>query len=98
MIKLSNGFRRVVRLKFNIPQPISTIRYLKGSQLMIITFVSVILFVILVAVTFAGGRLARVIHAEQLSAESNDAMIQALGLVDMLTAYILMLLICSDKG
>src|SRR5437762_12418126 len=98
MSELSNGSRRVIRLKSNIPQRISTIRELKGSQLMIITLVSVILFVILVAVTFLGGRLARVLPEEQLSAESKDAMKLALGLVATMTAILLGLLISSAKG
>src|SRR5213082_2222795 len=65
---------------------------------MIITLVSVILFVILVAVTFLGGRLARVLPEEQLSAESKDAMKLALGLVATMTAILLGLLISSAKG
>src|SRR5436309_8948655 len=64
---------------------------------MIITLVSVILFVILVAVTFLGGRLARVLPEEQLSAESRDAMKLALGLVATMTAILLGLLISSAK-
>src|SRR4029450_10655455 len=65
---------------------------------MIITLVSVILFVILVAVAFLGGRLARVLPKEQLSAESKDAMKLALGLVATMTAILLGLLISSAKG
>src|SRR6059058_4510580 len=65
---------------------------------MIITLVSVILFVILVAVTFLGGRLARVVPSEQLSAESKDAVKLALGLVATMTAILLGLLISSSKG
>ena len=65
---------------------------------MIITLVSVILFVILVAVAFLGGRLARVLPEEQLSAESKDAMKLALGLVATMTAILLGLLISSAKG
>src|SRR5207237_8226153 len=65
---------------------------------MIITLVSVILFAILVAVTFLGGRLARVLPEEQLSAESKDAMKLALGLVATMTAILLGLLISSAKG
>src|SRR5437762_10332220 len=65
---------------------------------MIITLVSVILFVILVAVVFLGGRLARVLPEEQLSAESKDAMKLALGLVATMTAILLGLLISSAKG
>jgi hypothetical protein len=41
---------------------------------MIITLVSVFLLVILVAVVFLGGSLARVLPEEQLSAESKDPM------------------------
>src|SRR5947199_4750890 len=65
---------------------------------MIITLVSVIVFVILVGVTFLGGRLARVLPEEQLSAESKDAMKLALGLVATMTAILLGLLISSAKG
>src|SRR5438045_9718302 len=65
---------------------------------MIITLVSGILFVIFVAVTFLGGRLARVLPEEQLSAESKDAMKLALGLVATMTAILLGLLISSAKG
>jgi len=65
---------------------------------MIITLVSVILFAILVAVTFLGGRLARVLPEEQLSADSKDAMKLALGLVATMTAILLGLLISSAKG
>src|SRR4029453_16353525 len=65
---------------------------------MIITLVSFILFVILVAVAFLGGRLARVLPKEQLSAESKDAMKLALGLVATMTAILLGLLISSAKG
>src|SRR5438045_8049516 len=65
---------------------------------MIITLVSVILFVILVGVTFLGGRLARVLPEEQLSADSKDAMKLAMGLVATMTAILLGLLISSAKG
>src|SRR4029453_10507207 len=65
---------------------------------MIITLVSFILFVILVAVAFLGGRLARVLPKEQLSAESKDAMKLALGLIATMTAKLLGLLISSAKG
>src|SRR5207249_3912998 len=65
---------------------------------MIITLVSVIVFVILVAVTFLGGRLRRVLPAEQLSAESKDGMKLALGLVATMTAILLGLLISSAKS
>ena len=65
---------------------------------MIITLVSVIVFVILVGVTFLGGRLARVLPEEQLSADSKDAMKLALGLVATMTAILLGLLISSAKG
>src|SRR5213596_4124818 len=65
---------------------------------MIITLVSVIVFVILVAVTFLGGRLRRFVPSEQLSAESKDAMKLALGLVATMTAILLGLLISSAKG
>lgn len=65
---------------------------------MIITLVSVLLFVILVAVVFLGGRLARVLPEEQLGAESKDAMKLALGLVATMTAILLGLLISSAKG
>src|SRR5437764_13763858 len=64
---------------------------------MIITLVSVIVFVILVGVTFLGGRLARVLPEEQLSDESRDAMKLALGLVATMTAILLGLLISSAK-
>src|SRR2546429_425922 len=65
---------------------------------MIITLVSVILFAILVAVPFVGGRLARVLPEEQLGDESKDAMKLALGLVATMTAILLGLLISSAKG
>src|SRR5947199_7388492 len=65
---------------------------------MIITLVSVIVFVILVGVTFLGGRLARVLPEEQLSAESKEVMKLALGLVATMTAILLGLLISSAKG
>src|SRR6059036_3615978 len=65
---------------------------------MIITLVSVILFAILVVVTFLGGRLARVLPEEQLSDESRDAMKLALGLVATMTAILLGLLISSAKS
>jgi hypothetical protein len=65
---------------------------------MIIALVSVILFVILIAVVFVGGRLARVLPEEQLSAESKDAMKLALGLIATMTAILLGHLISSAKG
>src|SRR5207249_5188183 len=65
---------------------------------MIITLVSLTLYVILVGMTFLGGRLARVLPEEQLSADSKDAMKLALGLVATMTAILLGLLISSAKG
>jgi hypothetical protein len=65
---------------------------------MIITFIAFILFIGLVAVALLGGRLRRLLPAEQLSAESKDAVKLALGLVATMTAILLGLLISSAKG
>src|SRR5207249_11943524 len=65
---------------------------------MIIAAVALILFIVLVGVTLLGGRLRRLLPAEQLSAESKDAVKLALGLVGTMTAIPLGLLISSAKG
>ncbi len=65
---------------------------------MIITTVALILFVVLVGVTLLGRGLRRLLPAEQLSAESKDAVKLALGLVGTMTAILLGLLISSAKG
>src|SRR5438034_5490383 len=64
---------------------------------MIIIAIALALFVSLVGVTLAGARVRRVLTAEQLSAESRDAMKLALGLVATMTAILLGLLISSAK-
>lgn len=56
---------------------------------MIITAVTLILFIVLVALTLLGGRLRRLLPAEQLSAESKDAVKLARGLVRTMTAILL---------
>jgi hypothetical protein len=65
---------------------------------MIISLIAVILFVGLVGVSLLGGRLARHLPAEQLSADSKDAVKLAMGLVATMTAVLLGLLITSAKG
>ena len=65
---------------------------------MIISVIALILFLGLVSVTLLGGRLRRLIPAEQLSDESKDAVKLALGLVATMTAILLGLLISSAKG
>ncbi len=65
---------------------------------MIIGLIAVILFMGLVGVSLLGGRLARLLPAEQLSTESKDAVKLALGLVATMTAILLGLLISSAKG
>jgi uncharacterized membrane protein (DUF485 family) len=65
---------------------------------MIVIVVALILFVGLVAVALLGGYLRRLLPAEQLSAESKDAVKLALGLVATMTAILLGLLISSAKG
>jgi uncharacterized membrane protein (DUF485 family) len=65
---------------------------------MIITAIALILFITLVGFTLLGGRLGRLLPAEQLSAESKDAVKLALGLVATMTAILLGLLISSAKG
>jgi len=65
---------------------------------MIIPAVALTLFVILVAVTLMGGRLRRLLPAEQLSTETKDAVKLALGLVATMTAILLGLLISSAKS
>ena len=65
---------------------------------MIISLIAVILFVCLVGVSLLGGRLARHLPAEQLSADSKDAVKLAMGLVATMTAVLLGLLITSAKG
>jgi uncharacterized membrane protein (DUF485 family) len=65
---------------------------------MIITVIALILFIGLVAVALLGGCLRRLVPAEQLSADSKDAVKLALGLVATMTAILLGLLISSAKG
>jgi len=65
---------------------------------MIITIIALILFIALVGVTLLGGRLRRLLPAEQLNAESKEAIKLALGLVGTMTAILLGLLISSAKG
>jgi hypothetical protein len=65
---------------------------------MIIIIVALTLFIVLVGVTLLGGRLRRLVPAEQLSDESKDAIKLALGLVGTMTAILLGLLISSAKG
>jgi uncharacterized membrane protein (DUF485 family) len=65
---------------------------------MIITVIALILFIGLVSVTLLGGCLRRFLPAEQLNAESKDAVKLALGLVATMTAILLGLLISSAKG
>jgi Protein of unknown function (DUF4239) len=65
---------------------------------MIILAIALALFLGLVSVTLAGARVHRVLTAEQLSAESRDAMKLALGLVATMTAILLGLLISSAKS
>src|SRR5881409_284069 len=65
---------------------------------MIISVIALILFIGLVSVTLLGGRLRRLLPAEQLNDESKDAVKMALGLVATMTAILLGLLISSAKG
>src|SRR6266567_9304439 len=65
---------------------------------MIISVIALILFIGLVGVALLGGRLRRLLPAEQLNAESKDAVKLALGLVATMTAILLGLLISSAKG
>ena len=65
---------------------------------MIMTLISVVLFLALVAVSVLGGRLARLLPEEQLSADSKDAVKLAMGLVATMTAVLLGLLITSAKS
>src|SRR5260370_41738504 len=65
---------------------------------MIISVIALILFIGLVSVTLLGGRLRRLLPAEQLNDESKDAVKLALGLVATMTAILLGLLISSAKG
>lgn len=62
------------------------------------TFISIILFLVLVGVSLLGGRLARLLPEEQLSADSKDAVKLAMGLVATMTAVLLGLLITSAKS
>src|SRR6201987_4688611 len=65
---------------------------------MTISVIAVILFIGLVSVTLLGGRLRRLIPAEQLNDESKEAVKLALGLVATMTAILLGLLISSAKN
>jgi len=65
---------------------------------MIITIIPLILFVGLIGISLLGGRLARLLPEEQLSADSKDAVKLAMGLVATMTAILLGLLISSAKG
>jgi len=64
----------------------------------IISLVALILFIGLISVTLIGGRLRRLLPAEQLNDESKDAVKLALGLVATMTAILLGLLISSAKS
>jgi hypothetical protein len=68
------------------------------KRVVIIISIAVGLFLGLVVVTLVGGRLRRTLTAEQLSAESRDAVKLALGLVATMTAILLGLLISSAKS
>src|SRR5437773_6000210 len=65
---------------------------------MIITVIAAILFMALVGISLLGGRLARLLPEEQLSADSKDAVKLAMGLVATMTAVLLGLLITSAKS
>ena len=65
---------------------------------MIITVIAAILFAALVGISLLGGRLARLLPEEQLSADSKDAVKLAMGLIATMTAVLLGLLITSAKG
>ena len=65
---------------------------------MIITVIAAILFMALVGISLLGGRLARLLPEEQLSADSKDAVKLAMGLIATMTAVLLGLLITSAKG
>ena len=65
---------------------------------MIFSLIGFILFVGLIGVSLLGGRLARHLPAEQLSADSKDAVKLAMGLIATMTAVLLGLLITSAKG
>src|SRR5881227_2865522 len=65
---------------------------------MIITVIAAILFMALVGISLLGGRLARLLPAEQLSADSKDAVKLALGLIATMTAILLGLLVSSAKS
>ena len=56
---------------------------------MIISVIALILFIGLVSVTLLGGRLRRLLPAEQLNDESKDAVKLALGLVATMLGAIL---------
>jgi hypothetical protein len=64
---------------------------------MIMSLISVILFVALVTISWLGGRLARLLPKDQLSDESKDAVKLVMGLVATMTAVLLGLLITSAK-
>ncbi len=64
---------------------------------MIISIISLILFVGLVGVILLGGYLRRLVPAEHLNADSKDVVKLALGLVGTMTARLLGLLISSAK-
>src|SRR5438034_9355760 len=65
---------------------------------MIITVIAAILFAALVGISLLGGRLARLLPEEQLSADSKDALKLAMGVIATMTAVLLGLLITSAKG
>ena len=64
---------------------------------MIMSLISIILFVALVTISWLGGRLARLLPKDQLSDESKDAVKLVMGLVATMTAVLLGLLITSAK-
>jgi uncharacterized membrane protein (DUF485 family) len=65
---------------------------------MITTVIAAILFVCLVGVTLLGRHVSRYLPADQLSAESKDAVKLAMGFIATMTAVLLGLLITSAKG
>ena len=60
--------------------------------------IAVILFIILVGVALLGGRLGQRLPAEQLNAQSKDAVKLVLGLIATMTAILLGLLVNSAKS
>jgi len=65
---------------------------------MITVVISLVLFLVLVAVSLLGARLARLLPEEQLGADTKEAVKLAMGLIATMTAVLLGLLITSAKG